>query len=120
MIERLRDKTATPLRRDKSLAQASMRFRQAKLTYERLVQAKAENSAGNSTSNSGGKEDSTRVHQEAATEHGSPSKTTGLRDEFDAMRCAMPDLDRLERYERRAWSRRKRAIRSFIEIKARS
>jgi hypothetical protein len=30
----------------------------------------------------------------------------------------MPDLKRLARYERRAWSRRKRAFRSFIEIKS--
>jgi hypothetical protein len=124
MIERLRDQTATPLRRDKSLARAKARFRQAKLTYKHRVQAKAgnsvENSAGNSTSNTAAKEDLTRKRQEAATRDGWPSKTTGLRDEFDAMQCAMPDLDRLERYERRAWSRRKRAIRSFIEIKARS
>jgi hypothetical protein len=31
----------------------------------------------------------------------------------------MPDLDRLGRYERRAWSRQKRAFREFIEIKSR-
>jgi len=36
------------------------------------------------------------------------------RDEFDAMREAMVDLERLRRYERRAWSRRHRAIREFI------
>jgi hypothetical protein len=42
-----------------------------------------------------------------------------MRDEFDAMRLALPDLRRLERYERRAWSRRKRAIRDFIEITSR-
>jgi hypothetical protein len=41
-----------------------------------------------------------------------------LRDEFDAMCEAMPDLERLARYERRAWSRCKRAIEKFIEIKA--
>jgi hypothetical protein len=41
------------------------------------------------------------------------------RDEFDALRLAMPDLDRLGRYERRAWSRQKRAFREFIEIKSR-
>ena len=41
-----------------------------------------------------------------------------LRDEFEAMCHAMPDLNRLVRYERRAWSRRKRAIHSFIEIKS--
>jgi len=30
------------------------------------------------------------------------------------MHLAQPDLKRLERYERRSWSRRKRAIRDFI------
>jgi hypothetical protein len=33
------------------------------------------------------------------------------------MRQAMPDLARLARYERRAWSRWKQAIRDFIKIK---
>jgi hypothetical protein len=43
--------------------------------------------------------------------------SNALRDEFDAMRLAMADLSRLERYERRALSRRKRVIRAFMEIK---
>jgi hypothetical protein len=38
-------------------------------------------------------------------------------NEFAAMRDAMPDLDRMERFERRAWLHRKRAIRNFMEIK---
>ena len=42
------------------------------------------------------------------------------RDEFDAMREAMPDLERLVRYERRACSRRKRAMREFMAIKTRA
>jgi hypothetical protein len=42
------------------------------------------------------------------------------RDELDAMRDALPDLDRLVRYERRAWSRRKRAIRNFMETRSKS
>ena len=33
------------------------------------------------------------------------------------MRAAMPDLERLARYERRAWSRRRRAMRNFMAIK---
>src|SRR5260370_34078623 len=40
--------------------------------------------------------------------------------EFDAMRRAMPALDRLARYGRRAWSGRNRAIRNFMEIKSES
>ena len=43
------------------------------------------------------------------------------RDEFAALEEAAPDLIRLDRYERRAWSRQKRAIRDFMkyEIDAR-
>lgn len=40
-----------------------------------------------------------------------------LSDEHDAMMAAASDLKRLERYERRAWSRLKRAMRDFIDIK---
>jgi len=38
------------------------------------------------------------------------------RDDYDAVEAAIPDLIRLERYERRAWSRQKRAIREFIAL----
>jgi len=37
-------------------------------------------------------------------------------DEYQAMELAAPDLDRLDRYEARAWTRQMRAIRNFIEI----
>jgi hypothetical protein len=39
------------------------------------------------------------------------------RDEYDALKEAIPDLKRLDRYERRAWSQQKRAIREFMNIK---
>ena len=39
------------------------------------------------------------------------------RDEYEALRAAIDDLIRLERYERRAWSRRKRAIREFVALR---
>jgi hypothetical protein len=38
------------------------------------------------------------------------------RDQLQCLLEALPDLVRLERYERRAWSRQKRAIRKFIDI----
>jgi hypothetical protein len=38
------------------------------------------------------------------------------RNEYDAVEEAIPDLIRLERYERRAWSQQKRAIREFVLI----
>ena len=40
------------------------------------------------------------------------------REEFDAMRAAMADLARLERYRRRAWSRQRRAFQRFMEIQS--
>jgi hypothetical protein len=39
------------------------------------------------------------------------------RDEHEALRKSIGDLVRLLRYERRAWSRRKRAVRAFMAIK---
>ena len=42
----------------------------------------------------------------------------GQRDEHEAFQAAIRDLVRLDRYESRAWSQQKRAIREFIRIKA--
>jgi hypothetical protein len=39
------------------------------------------------------------------------------RDEFEAFEEAAIDLIRLDRYERRAWSRQKHAIRAFMNLK---
>lgn len=39
------------------------------------------------------------------------------RNEYEALQEAIPDLKRLERYERRAWSRQKRAVREFLNLK---
>lgn len=117
MIERLRDITVNPLSRDNSLTRAKARFRRAKLRYRQLVQAKTKK-----ITTTTGKEKHSLQAQESdaaqsqATRMQKPIKS---RDEFDALRLAMPDLDRLARYERRAWSRQKRAFREFIEIKSR-
>jgi hypothetical protein len=46
----------------------------------------------------------------------SQCKPAPLRDELEAMGLAARDLNRLERYERRALSRRKRAIETFMAI----
>ena len=42
------------------------------------------------------------------------------RVEFDAIMEAMPEIERLDRFERRAWRDRSRAIRAFTSVKARS
>jgi len=39
------------------------------------------------------------------------------RDEFEALEMALPDLRRLNRYERRAWSCQKRAVWEFMKNK---
>jgi hypothetical protein len=39
------------------------------------------------------------------------------RDEYEALETAIGDLVRLDRYQRRAWSRQKRAIRHFIALR---
>jgi hypothetical protein len=119
VIQRLRDVTAQPLtRRDNSLARAKARFRLVKIKYKQLVQAKAARHKGNNLANP--HQQGSRGEQgSGAAQAAGMQKPIRTRDEFDAMRHAMPDLERLARYERRAWSRRKRAIRDFIEIKSR-
>ena len=47
-----------------------------------------------------------------------PPESIARRDELAAMRRAIPALERLARYERRAWSARERAIHQFIEIRS--
>ena len=64
---------------------------------------------------------STSVHMTdvdaAGTElESSQSEPAPPRDEFAAMDLAARDLDRLERYQRRALSRRKRAIEMYMAI----
>jgi hypothetical protein len=39
------------------------------------------------------------------------------RNEHEALEAAIGDLIRLDRYQRRAWSRQKKAIREFIRMK---
>jgi hypothetical protein len=100
-----------------SLTRAKARLGQAKLRYRRLVQAKAKKIATTT-----GNEKNSLQEQESEAAQSQPTRMQRpikSRDEFDALRLAMPDLDRLGRYERRAWSRQKRAFREFIEIKSR-
>ena len=39
------------------------------------------------------------------------------REEWEAMQAALPDLVRLDRYERRVWSRYQRSIKRFVQVK---
>jgi hypothetical protein len=120
-IERMRDPTATPFTKPReALARAKARFRQAKHTYEQLLAAK--NAATNSKDRHPAPPSPTNkmVTSNGSSEPIREPNPLAMRDEFDAMHVALPDLKRLERYERRGASRRKRAICDFIEIKSRS
>jgi hypothetical protein len=119
-IERHRDKTVTALATgDLGFARARAMLARAKLAYAALVQGKtqtrtSENTAATDTTQMRWRQARERI----TTEHAGRGKPALERDEFDAMRSAMPDLDRLERYRRRTWSREMRAIRRFLEIQS--
>lgn len=119
-IERMRDPDAMPFTKPReALARAKAKIRQAECAYEQLLAAETKNA----TTNSKDRHREPSPTNNMVTSNGSSSepirepKPQAMRDEFDAMRLALPDLKRFERYERRAWSRSKRAIRDFIEIK---
>ena len=132
-IERMRDPDAIPFSdSNASLARARARFAQAKRAYAQLVKAKQAKAA--STSDKGKASISAQKNKEtnststdnpainaAATRSAESAREPhppAQREECDAMCRAAPDLRRLERYERRAASRRNRAIREFIFIKS--
>jgi len=116
VIERLRDVTAIALAKgDNRIALAKAKSREVRLACAELIPLRAKIDAMT-------KEEREELLDEAERREREPVSIpirTPIeeRDEFDAMREAMPDLKRLARYERRAWSRRNRAIRRFIEIK---
>jgi hypothetical protein len=116
-IERLQNVTARPLAKgDNSLALAKGRVREMELAWAELVPLKAKFDAMPAGEVTKLLEEWERQESESTCER----LPIEERDEFDAMREARPDLDRQARYERRAWSRRKRAIRNFMEIKSMS
>jgi hypothetical protein len=133
-IERMRDPHAIPFSDTKaSFARARARLAQAQLAYAELVEAKTKTSeAGNIVINTGEGMDSvpgknsTRSEDATAGNTAASHSTSAAQephppaqcDDFDAMRRAAPDLARLERYRRRASSRRNRAIREFIFIRS--
>jgi hypothetical protein len=114
VIERLRDVTAFPLAaRDDSMARAKARVLEMDLAEAELERMQARFDAMTA-------EERTKLQEEYyedLEELDSKPAVIAERDEVDAVREAMPDLERLARYERRAWSRRKRAMRNFIDIK---
>lgn len=127
-IERQRDRTATPLATgDLGFARAKARIERAKLIYQMLVEranAASNNAARNNAARtSAASTDEAHVRsngerERAVAEQGGRVTPPLEREEFDAMRAAMADLERLERYRRRAWSRQRRAFQRFMETQS--
>jgi hypothetical protein len=127
-IERQRDRTATPLATgDLGFARAKARIERAKLIYQMLVEganASSNNAARNNAARTNAAStDEAHVRsngerERAVAEQGGRVTPPLEREEFDAMRAAMADLERLERYRRRAWSRQRRAFQRFMEIQS--
>jgi hypothetical protein len=112
-IERLRDPLATPLSKGDTRRKTLRRVqKQRDLAYSEFSQLK------NKLIKEG--KDVTSFMNARMTSANKIWKYEHLkdRDEFEAMQEAIGDLERLQRYERRAWSRRNRAIREFMALKA--
>ena len=134
-IERQRDRTATPLATgDLGFARAKARIERAKLIYQMLVESANKDAASNNAArNNAARNNAARTsaastdeahvrsnggRERAVAEQGGRVTPPQEREEFDAMRAAMADLERLERYRRRAWSRQRRAFQRFMEIQS--
>jgi hypothetical protein len=116
LIERLRDPTAYTLALNIRLACARARMRlfdvadrQQKIIDDLITKTKA---AGRDP-----EREPLPPHIEAAWPRPSFRSEDAERDEHEALCEGIGDLVRLLRYERRAWSRRKRAVRAFMAIK---
>lgn len=115
IIERLRDPLTTPMIKDdekRRLKTLELIQKQRDLAHSEFSQLKTKLEKQG--------EELTSFARARPTKANANWKYKPLkeRDEYEAMREAIGDLERLRRYERRAWSRRNRAIRDFIAIKA--
>jgi hypothetical protein len=141
VVERLKEATAIALRKgDNSLTLAKARFLQAWLAYREIqalvpqVMKKYESEmlpprANVSDSCAWSSDDIVPIRIKALLEEEDPSGEAEKRalarkeiarqqrNDFETLEEAVPDLVRLERYERRAWSRQNCAIREFLNIR---
>jgi hypothetical protein len=119
-IARMRDPKAIPFSDTKaSLGRARARFAQAKLAYTKLVKEKAATASKSAKNLSRRAPTPNTSNLNAAPTSPNKAATQPRKyDEVEGMLRAVPDLKRLERYERRAISRRNRAIRDFSFIRS--
>ncbi len=117
VVERLRDGTAIALAKgDNRLALGKAKFLEMQLAYDELVKFNPDFVI----KMFGGIVPPKRKRKKPNEPPALPWNPTPpvVRDEHAALCEAIPDLKRLLRYERRAWSRRRRAVHAFIAIKA--
>jgi hypothetical protein len=109
-IERMRELDASPIvKRDRGLMRARARSRRGRVAWAEFVRLKAK-------IKSLSRSEREKMVQEVALQ---PRRDPliPMRDETAAMRAATPDLNRLGRYERRAWARLRLAILRFMSLK---
>jgi hypothetical protein len=112
ILEWFRDPTAAPPSRPHaSTALAKARLRQADIAYEVLIWLRDAGEPGGAIASSANNNRRSRSSKPERLWEPVPE-----RDEAEAISAAMPDLLRLARYERRAWSRRNRALRRLMEL----
>jgi hypothetical protein len=111
IIERLRDVTAMPLAKNNGIALGKARLAELDREDAELQQLRAKFEAVPPD-----ELDALFDRHDEWLESGPKNIPIAQRDEFEAMQLATPDLNRLARYERRAWSRQKRAFSRFIEV----
>jgi hypothetical protein len=132
-VERLKEATKIALRKgDNSLTLGKARFMEAWLAYREIqslipqVRAKYRDQINPPLVDDFELvpidikmllEDPTEQEEEQALELAREDIKRRQRNDYEALEEAIPDLIRLERYERRAWSRQKRAIQQLVLIK---
>jgi hypothetical protein len=111
VIEHFRDALAVPgAKRAADIGIARIRLEQTKIAYEEFSQLSAKLAEQ-------GEKSFTVIKPRKCDPGDPPHKFRPPKDldEYEALQKALPYLERFERYERRAWSRRKKAIRLFTE-----
>ncbi len=118
LIERLRDPTAFALANDTRVARGKARMRLFDIADSQLVTIDA---LMQKTVAAGRDPEREPIPPELEAAWPPPwvkvISEDAERDEHEALREGICDLVRLLRYEQRAWSRRKRAVRGFMAIK---
>jgi hypothetical protein len=121
LIERLRDPTAYALANDTKIARAKARLGLVDIADSQLVTIDA---LIQKTVAAGGDPEREPLPPELKAAWPPPGveviSEDAERDEHEALCEGISDLVRLLRYEKRAWSRRKKAVRAFMAVKVTS